>query len=127
MTSYRSDPVHFLPADKLPKGFEYPASYRAFVAANPDCVLGPVNEDWCFIDSRMIEDFIQYIRNAAPGIPLVPFMRRNGDDGVVCFFANPPEEPKVWGVNCFQDVGYVAGTRTFSEWLASIPVCDEDD
>ena len=127
MSASLSKPFHFLPESDLPDGFKYPSSYIEFVRQEPDAIVGPVNEDWCFIDSTQIENFRKYVRKVSRR-PLVPFMRRNGDDGVACFLAESPHiEPNVWIAYVFQDVGVWPTSKTFSEWVSSIPPRDEDD
>jgi hypothetical protein len=127
MKHRRYEPLYFLPVHLLPEGFQYPESYRAFAATGKWCV-GPTNDDWCVIDEDDAIAFLDYARRLVPSRRLVPFMRRNGEDGVACFDGEASdEEPKIWGFNYSVDVGYVSGTRTFTEWLAQIPPEDEDE
>lgn len=127
MSTLQSRPFHFLPEAELPVGFKYPTAYLEFVEREPDAVIGPINEDWCFIDHTQIDNFRQYVKRVSRR-PLVPFMRRNGDDGVACFLAEEPTgEPSVWIACVFQDVGVWPTSMSFTEWLKSIPPRDEGD
>jgi len=120
-------PVYFLPEPLLPEGFRYPDSYCAFAAAGKPST-GPVNEDWCVLDEDEIEGFLNYARKIVPQRRLVPFMRRNGEDGVACFDGESKDtEPRVWGFTYCVDIGWASGNLTFSEWLAHIPPEDEDE
>lgn len=123
----KSRPIYFLPSSLLPEGFQYPESYRAFVATSPRCV-GELNEDWCILDEEDVAAFLDYARKIAPDRPLVPFMRRNGEDGVACFDGISRDgEPKIYVFNYCVNVGYGGGTLAFSEWLATIPTENGDD
>jgi hypothetical protein len=127
MTSRRAQPMYFMPAAKLPHGFKYPEAYRLFVADRPICV-GPTNEDWCFIDEVDVDAFFAYARRIVPHLPLVPFMRRNGEDGVACFDGTCGDgNPKVYEFNYCVAIGFRGGQLTFTEWLALIPPKEEDD
>jgi hypothetical protein len=119
--------IYFLPPNLLPPGFQYPESYRTFVATSPSCI-GASNEDWCILDEEDVEPFLDYARKIAPDRPLVPFMRRNGEDGVACFDgASKGVEPTVYVFNYSVDVGYGGGNLLFADWLATIPPYDEDE
>lgn len=114
-------PAYFLPQEMLPTGFRYPDSYKAFSEQRTPLV-GPVNEDWCVLSEGEVETMLNYARKLSPQRQLVPFMRRNGEDGVACFDgATPSDDPKVYVFNYSVDVGCGPTHKTFSEWLAEIP------
>ena len=118
--------IYFLPPELLPPGFAYPESYRRYVKSHPVCV-GAVNQDWCFLDEIEIERFVAYAKKIATR-SVVPFMRRNGEDGVACFDGEPSgEEPRVYQFNYCESIGFGGGRFTFDEWLASIPVEEDGD
>lgn len=127
MINRQVQPVYHLPEDKLPHGFRYPAAYEALVASKPWCI-GAVNEDWCFIDREEVDAFLEYARQLSPGRPLVPFMRRNGEDGVACFDGLSTDgDPKVYVFTYCVDVGVGGGSLSFEKWLALIPPPDPED
>jgi len=128
MTVQQSRPSHFLAATELPAGFVYPKAYVDFVSKKPFAVIGPINEDWCFIEQDSIENFRRYVKRAAPNLPLVPFMRRNGDDGVACLLSQGIDaEPTVYIANVFQDIGAWGTSQSFAAWLLESPPRDADD
>ncbi|HEY8356715.1 MAG TPA: hypothetical protein VIL30_04560 [Ramlibacter sp.] len=127
MNTHRSDPIYFLAPEELPPGFQYPESYRALAATNAYCI-GPVNEDWCFIDRQEMGNFRDYARKLSPGRPLIPFMRRNGEDGVACFDGSCTNgNPTVYQFNYCVEVGCGGGVLSFDQWLALIPPEEEGD
>lgn len=121
MKTRRHRPVFFLPEHLLPEGFRYPESYRLF-AATGKWLVGPVNEDWVVLDAEDVGAFLDYARAVVPHRRLVPFMRRNGEDGVVCFDGeSADDEPRIWAFNYCVDIGFQSSSLTFSEWLSRIP------
>lgn len=127
MISHPYRRAYFLPDELLPANFRYPASYVDFSRQGTPLV-GPVNEDWCVLHEDEVEAMLSYARKLSPQRKLVPFMRRNGEDGVACFdAAEPTDDPEVFVFNYCVDVGCEPTHRTFSEWLAQIPPRDDED
>lgn len=123
----KAQPAYFLTEDKLPAGFQYPEAYRSLVASKPFCI-GATNEDWCFIDCVDVDVFLGYAHQISPDRPLVPFMRRNGDDGVACFDGLSTDgNPRIYQFNYCVNIGYGGGRLTFEEWLALFPPADEEE
>lgn len=128
MNHRRSVSAYFVDPRLLPRGFKYPASYVVFARSSPPILIGPVNEDWCVLDATEIEQYFHYVREAFPSQNLVPFMRRNGDDGVACFdWSVPSDDPQVVYCQVFQNLGCWPENATFSEWLVRIPPRDPED
>lgn len=128
MATEKFDPLYFAPTSLLPKGFKYPSAFLAYVDSNPPSVIGPANEDFCGFLEGEIERYFEYLQSALPGRRLVPFMRRNGDDGVVCFDADDHgDDPMVWYCNVFQGLGAWPLNVGFAGWLATIPPADRDE
>ena len=128
MSFRQAKPIYFLPEDKLPQGFQYPNAYRKLVTSGPPYCIGATNEDWCFIDREEVSAFLDYARQLSANRPLVPFMRRNGEDGVACFDGLCTDgNPRIYVFNYCVDVGCGGGKLAFEEWMALIPPPDEDD
>lgn len=120
-------PAYFLPAEMLPTSFRYPDSYKTFSEQRTPQV-GPVNEDWCVLSEGEVDSMLAHARELSPHRQLVPFMRRNGEDGVACFDgATASNDPKVYVFNYSADVGCGPTHKTFSEWLAEIPASEDEE
>ena len=129
MISHPYRPAYFLANEQLPADFRYPESYKEFSRKGTPMV-GAVNEDWCVLDEDEVEveAMLSYARKLSPQKRLIPFMRRNGEDGVACFDATAQtDDPKVFVFNFSVDVGCNPTNKTFGEWLAQIPPDEEDD
>jgi hypothetical protein len=127
MKTHRYDPVYFLSRELLPRGFEYPESYRKFAALGQPRV-GAINEDWIVLDRECIERFVAHVRDIAPALPLVPFMRRNGEDGIACFGPSSSGlSDRIYVVRYSDRKGCGGGTLSFEDWLALIPRPDPED
>ena len=112
-------PQYVADAKMLPPGFRYPATYLAFVADNPSGVGG---NDWCFLSQEKFQLYSDYVRKVTPTRTLVPFMRRNGDDGVACFDASrQTDDPTVFTGTIFAGPhdGW-AISESFSTWLEDV-------
>lgn len=73
-TAYK--PLRAAPADLLPLGFFYPASFIAFTDGPTDC-LRAQNEQWCLLDEADFTATADSLKRAFPDQTLVPFMQRN--------------------------------------------------
>ena len=70
----------FLPADDVPAGFSYPASFRLLVER------GLLNwEPWELLDGAPLAARFDGVRRRYPSRSLVPFARRGDRDDVACW------------------------------------------
>ena len=124
--SFKYVPAYFLPEHLLPSGFSYPKSYRAFAESGVTRV-GDRNYGWSILDTASIDEYIGYVREVAPHIALVPFMRIYGHDNIACFDASRlGQEPKVYFVKFCDPKRLDGGHQTFSEFISAIPLDDDD-
>jgi hypothetical protein len=114
-------PVRIIAQERLPPGFGYPESYKAF-AAQAGGAIGPAHEAWVFLGDDELDDALAHIARIAGERPLVPFMRREGDDVLACFdgCASAGEEARVFLLRFGSNPGFGGGRRRFAEWLALV-------
>lgn len=104
----------FLPTGVLPKGFHYPASYKAFVKHElPDM------EPWHFFHNKLEYRF-NGLKKRYPTRILVPFARRGDNDDVACFDGSDlSEDPKVCITHDFASPGWEqrGELQNFLDWV----------
>lgn len=104
----------FVSENLLPKGFQYPESYKNIVNG-----LLPDINPWMFF-SKYLDFRFKGLKERYPNRIIVPFARRGDTDDVACFEAEiPSDNPSVINIHDWADAGYEGRRRCkdFSEWL----------
>lgn len=106
---------HFVPLEQLPKGFEYPISYREYFKRCPREMEGlrswGYSSELAASSARLSEDF---------GRPFAKFAQAYGEDMVACFEGTPGLDHRVFVLDpwSWKKPYVVAEFENFEAWLA---------